>query len=84
MPRVARDDMLTAMRVQSFLVFAAGLLLLAVAGCRQEETGSGLEQFSGRTMGTTYTVKLVSVPTGAVDTSDLQKKVEGTLDEVNA
>jgi thiamine biosynthesis lipoprotein len=76
--------MLTAMRVQSFLVFAAGLLLLAVAGCRQEETGSGLEQFSGRTMGTTYTVKLVSVPTGAVDTSDLQKKVEGTLDEVNA
>lgn len=72
------------MSARSFLVFAAGLLVLTGVGCRQEETGPALERFSGQTMGTTYAVKLVSAQTGVVDTSVLQKKVQTTLDEVNS
>ena len=73
--------MLIRMRSRWLKLVALGLLVI---GCRQAEIGPVAEQFSGPTMGTIYTVKLVSPQSGELDLTALQAIVDKTLEEVNA
>ncbi len=69
--------------MKRYLAAVAFLILLSV-GCGQPATGPVVEQFSGPTMGTTYTVKMVSEQAGVLDIEALQATVDETLEEVNA
>ncbi len=60
------------------------LLGLALAvGRRSPATTSALAEWSGTTMGTTYTVKIVPPPSSAPDLDDLRARVEAELLAVN-
>jgi thiamine biosynthesis lipoprotein len=66
------------------LAAIVGIVAFAMTSCRQAEIGPVAEQFSGPTMGTIYTVKLVSPQTAELDLKALQATVDDTLAEVNA
>ncbi|MEJ2084316.1 MAG: FAD:protein FMN transferase [Acidobacteriota bacterium] len=56
---------------------------LLAAACRPTETGPVIEQFSGPTMGTNYTVKIVADRAGQTDLPRLQAAVDQILADVN-
>ena len=58
-------------------------LALAAAGCDNRQARVTPIEYNGLTMGTTYSVKLVSMPAG-LDAQGLQDGIESRLDAVNA
>jgi thiamine biosynthesis lipoprotein len=57
----------------------AGAMLLA--GCERPSTAQRQEELTGRTMGTTYSVKLVAAPLD-LDRSALEQQIDQALDDV--
>ena len=67
----------------AFIGALLGLILVvaAVSGCRRSHPGATV--FTGMTMGTTYTVKVVKLPDG-VKQEEIEKAIETRLDSINA
>ena len=61
----------------------AVLLLFALVVARRGPVGSRHPAWSGRTMGTTYTIRLADAPMGRVALERLKAGAQAVLDEVN-
>ncbi len=72
-----------AASVRPILTFAVALLLVTLASCRPAERNSRLHQFSGETMGTTFTVKLVAEGLPSPGLQRLEDVTRAVLDDVN-
>ncbi|HBO44248.1 MAG TPA: FAD:protein FMN transferase ApbE, partial [Planctomycetaceae bacterium] len=59
-------------------------LILTLAACRPASRDDGQTELRGRTMGTTYTVKLVPCVDDSSETEAIQEVVKGELDAVDA
>ena len=66
------------------IAFLAILFLLAFTACQTPESTPSASQFSGPTMGTRYTVKVVLQEVSSERYTELEELVKATLDDVNA
>ncbi|MGH1363579.1 MAG: FAD:protein FMN transferase [Calditrichia bacterium] len=62
-----------------YIKFIGGLLLLGLFACQANDPQNNLKAFYGQTMGTTYTVKVVTT----ADTSGLKQRMDQALESVN-
>ena len=66
-------------------LFGAILAVAVVTGCRRADTPAVSTEtvFTGMTMGTTYSIKVVNLPAGA-NQGEIEQAIESRLDAINA